>query len=156
MRKSKEVTDKEIMDACNKYEFMSEATVAVGLHKNTFISRAKKLGVYKPASSNSIAKKGGEATKNKIGYLIEDIFDGKHPQYPTSKLSKRLVKEGYKEYVCEECGISDWNNKPISLELDHIDGVRYNHKLENLRLLCPNCHSQTDTFKSKNIKNKNY
>lgn len=53
-------------------------------------------------------------------------------------------------YKCEECGISEWNNKPIILDLDHKNGNANDNSLENVRLLCPNCHSQTDTYKVKN------
>jgi len=49
-------------------------------------------------------------------------------------------------YVCVECGCSSHNNKPITLQLDHIDGNHTNCKRENLRLLCPSCHSQTETY----------
>jgi Zn finger protein HypA/HybF involved in hydrogenase expression len=59
---------------------------------------------------------------------------------------KRYLKEKFGE-ECVECGQkSTWNNKPLVLQLDHIDGNSDNNKLENLRLLCPNCHSQTGTF----------
>ena len=51
---------------------------------------------------------------------------------------------------CSECGITEWNGKPITLELDHIDGHHYNNDISNLRLLCPNCHSQTPTYRAKN------
>lgn len=56
-------------------------------------------------------------------------------------------KHGYK---CSCCGISKWNEKPLVLEVDHIDGNSYNNNEDNLRLICPNCHSQTDTYKAKN------
>lgn len=85
----------------------------------------------------------------KHAFDLQDILDGKHPQYPTSKLSKRLVKAGIKEYRCERCLISEWNSEPISLELNHIDGNNGNHALVNLELLCPNCHSQTPTYRNK-------
>ena len=52
---------------------------------------------------------------------------------------------------CLICGISEWNDKPIVLHLDHIDGNNNNFKRENLRFICPNCHSQTDTYCGKNI-----
>jgi len=53
-------------------------------------------------------------------------------------------------YKCEICGISEWNNKELNLECDHIDGIHYNNHPSNLRLICPNCHSQTNTFKNNN------
>lgn len=49
-------------------------------------------------------------------------------------------------YSCSICGICSWNNKPLSLDLDHIDGNSENNLPENLRLLCPNCHRQTETW----------
>jgi hypothetical protein len=51
---------------------------------------------------------------------------------------------------CEICGIDEWNGKSISLEIDHIDGIHTNNSPNNLRIICPNCHSQTDTYKAKN------
>ena len=51
---------------------------------------------------------------------------------------------------CQKCGITEWNNKPIVMELEHIDGNSDNNSLENLTLLCPNCHSQTPTYKNRN------
>lgn len=80
---------------------------------------------------------------------LEDIFDGKYPNYSSSKLLKRLVENGMKEYKCERCGISEWMGEKIALHLHHKDGNHYNNKFENLKILCPNCHSQTDTFAGK-------
>ena len=54
---------------------------------------------------------------------------------------------------CEVCGISEWNGKSLSLEIDHIDGLHTNNNSNNLRIICPNCHSQTDTYKAKNMGN---
>jgi 5-methylcytosine-specific restriction endonuclease McrA len=78
------------------------------------------------------------------------ILEGKHPQYSTLKLKKRMITEKILPYVCDECGISEWKNKSLTLQLDHIDGNSKNHRLENLRLLCPNCHAQTETWCGKN------
>ena len=61
---------------------------------------------------------------------------------------KRYLFE--KDYSCSECGISQWQGKRLNLELDHINGVNTDNRLENVRLLCPNCHSQTPNVNSKN------
>jgi len=82
---------------------------------------------------------------------IEDILSNKQVFHSSYNLLKRLVEEGYKEYKCESCGINEWLGKPISLQLEHVDGNHYNNNLENLKVLCPNCHSQTETFAGKNV-----
>ena len=61
---------------------------------------------------------------------------------------KRYLKE--KDNSCSVCGISEWEGKIIILEIDHINGIRMENYLSNVRLLCPNCHSQTSTFKGRN------
>lgn len=68
-----------------------------------------------------------------------------------SEILKRYLLEYGVSYKCSCCGISNWLGKPITLEIDHIDGLRNHNNLENLRFLCPNCHSQTDTWRGRNI-----
>lgn len=62
----------------------------------------------------------------------------------------RLVKEGLKEERCEECGLTEWRGKPLRVTLHHVNGDPYDHRLENLQFLCPNCHSQTPNFGGRN------
>jgi len=65
----------------------------------------------------------------------------------SSKLRRRLIEDGLKKEECEECRIGPfWNNKPLTLQLDHIDGDRDNNEISNLRIICPNCHTQTKTY----------
>jgi hypothetical protein len=66
-------------------------------------------------------------------------------------LKRRLLREGLKEPRCELCGIAEWQGKPLSLALHHINGDGRDNRLENLQLLCPNCHSQTENFAGRNI-----
>jgi Zn finger protein HypA/HybF involved in hydrogenase expression len=79
-------------------------------------------------------------------YLIENSV------VQSFKLKGRLIAEGLKEHKCECCGITEWNGKPAPIELDHINGNHHDNRLENLRILCPNCHAQTDTYRGKNKK----
>ncbi len=65
-------------------------------------------------------------------------------------LKRRLVELGLKADACEICGIEEWRDAPLSLALHHINGVCGDHRLENLQLLCPNCHSQTENFAGRN------
>jgi hypothetical protein len=70
-----------------------------------------------------------------------------------NKVGKTIVKRYLAEQHgdnCSECGISDWLGNPLVLEIDHIDGDAYNNRPENLRLICPNCHAQTPTYKNRN------
>ena len=78
--------------------------------------------------------------------LVENSY------YLSNRLKKRLIKAGIKQHKCECCEIVEWNGKPAPIELDHINGVRTDNRLENLRILCPNCHAQTKTYRGRNIK----
>lgn len=69
------------------------------------------------------------------------------------KLKKRLVRAGLLKDECSECGSENsWNGKPLTLQLDHLNGDSCDFRLVNLRILCPNCHSQTPTFSGRNAK----
>lgn len=83
---------------------------------------------------------------------LAEILEGLHPHYSSGNLKTRALREGYLKNQCEECGGTDvWNGKPITIQLDHIDGNCRNHRLENLRMVCPNCHSQTITWSGRRL-----
>jgi DNA-binding CsgD family transcriptional regulator len=65
-------------------------------------------------------------------------------------LKARLLRLGLKQEKCETCGVVSWRGAPLSFALHHVNGDRLDNRLENLQLLCPNCHSQTDTFAGRN------
>jgi len=80
--------------------------------------------------------------------LEEILVEGS--SYSRRSLKRRLVDEGLLDYRCRVCGIDEWQGQPLILQLDHKNGVGNDNRLENLRLLCPNCHSQTETFAGRN------
>jgi len=67
------------------------------------------------------------------------------------KLKQRLLSEGMMSHQCVKCMRTRWHEQPIPLELDHINGNNGDNRLGNLRLLCPNCHAQTPTYRGKNL-----
>lgn len=87
----------------------------------------------------------------KTSFKDEDVFVENSPLLGGVKLIKRLRRLGWK-YSCNECSLTEWRQKPITLHLDHINGINNDNRLENLRLLCPNCHQQTDTWGNKKRK----
>ena len=82
---------------------------------------------------------------------LEEVLVEHSAWVSSNNLRKRLLKEGLKEYKCECCGRTEWLGKPIKLELHHVNGVKDDLRLENLMILCPNCHSFTDNYRGKNI-----
>lgn len=140
--KQKSLSDEELFAAYEEHKTLGKMAHALQVPHITIHRRAQKLGLT--------FKNGGQNKGGSIKFDLNDILAGKHPQYHTGKLKARLIKEQVIENKCVGCGISEWNAKPITLQLDHINGNSSDHRLENLRLLCPNCHSQTDTWCGKN------
>ena len=152
-----ETEQKDFIKVCQESKSMAQAAVTLGLHFNTFKRRAQELDCY-------ITNQSGKGLKKSKNYIyskyrpkidLQEILNGNNPQYQTFKLKMRLFEKGIKTNKCEDCGLDEWRGKKLNCELEHIDGNRTNHKLENLKIICPNCHSQTETFRAKNIKSKN-
>lgn len=145
--------ENQVIKALNQNPFsMAEAARLSGLPFKTFEYHARKLGVYQPNQSGrgrrNLNKGPKKGPKGRIPIL--EILEGKHPSYKRAPLKRRLLAEGIKENKCEECGITEWKDNLLSMHLDHINGVNNDHRLKNLRMLCPNCHSQTPTYCGRN------
>lgn len=138
-----------INDAISKTTNMTSAYKLLGLERKTFKRMAEELGVYKPNPGDTTNHK----KEPRIKIPISDILSNK-VNFQSHKLKLRLLKEKIFDRKCYICNLSQWNEKPIPLELHHKDGNRNNNKIDNLILLCPNCHAQTNTYRSKNIKKR--
>jgi len=150
-----------LLDTSNSY---SDLLRNIGLNPkggnpNTLKKIIKEYGLDETTlniNRSNLLRQNAINTHIKTKKSLEDILDNKCSYNSSSKLLNRLIKEGIKEYKCEECGIISWNNKKISLQLHHKDGNCKNNKLENLKILCPNCHSQTENYCGKSSKRKEH
>jgi hypothetical protein len=149
----RKATNEEIINAAHTSASMYEAARKVGLNPTSFIIRAKKLGVYNP-NPNPNPKGKTQISKARQKYFnetitpLDDILQGMYPNYKGLYLKHRLYEAKLKKEKCEECGQKNsWNGKPLTLELEHVNGNKKDHRLNNLRILCLHCHSQTPTFR---------
>lgn len=137
---------------CNS---MNELLIRMNKNPNSG-SANKKFKEILSANNISISHfKGQSINKGKtLGFKfpLNDYLSNKR-KIKSHNLRLRLIQEKILEYKCDICLLTEWNNKPITLQLDHKDGNHFDNSLENLRLLCPACHSKTSTFRGANIGN---
>lgn len=120
------------------------ATLKVRLKQESINIDHIKLGL-----SSNLGRKFNKAAKSLEEILVENSC------YNRTLLKKRLIEGKFLRNFCYKCGLEPkWNNEYLSLQLDHINGNSIDNRLQNLQLLCPNCHSQTATFSGKRF-NKN-
>jgi hypothetical protein len=114
---------------------ISECEIHFGFARKTFMDAVKR----------------GELVTRPQGAPIETyLVSGRRTN--RTHLKQRLLAEGLKENKCERCGIRSWLGEPLSMALHHINGDGLDNRLENLALLCPNCHAQTPNFSGRNRK----
>lgn len=148
------------MFKCNEKEFESiweksltykEMCQFLGLFYHS--KNTKKIRLMGAKLNLSIPQKYSPKNQDENRYKYKESLEEimvSDSKYPTNRLKKRMINAKIINNICQNCNIREWNGKPISLSLDHINGKNNDHRLENLRLLCVNCHSQTPTYKSKN------
>lgn len=95
------------------------------------------------------ARQRGELVTRSPGMPLDTLLSGSRAR---SHVKRRLLHAGLLENKCSICGIADWLGQELHMHIDHINGVGDDHRLENLRMLCPNCHSQTATYSGRNVR----
>ena len=153
------------MSRSKVYVPTDEEFIKIVKESNSYSDCLRKLGLTtRGGSSSDILKKRinelnlsvdhfGKLNKQSstARYALEEILVENSSYHNISRLKIRLINEGYLEYKCACCGnTGQWLGKKLSLQLDHINGINNDHRIENLRFLCPNCHSQTNSFAGKN------
>ncbi|MGI0058755.1 MAG: HNH endonuclease [Nitrosotalea sp.] len=146
-------TDKQFIEAVKNNYSVRNVLKTLGLAPaggsyKTFYANVKRLDIDTSHFTGQGFLKGKTHNWAVKIPLEEVLVNGR--SCTTSSLKERLVKEGLLINQCCFCGISDWLDQPLSLHLDHIDGSNTNNLITNLRLLCPNCHSQTPTYCGRN------
>ena len=152
MSKIVNLTKEEILEFFERCESLRQIFAELGVNSNgsgsyrTFKKHCKKLGVEIPKF-----KKFYNYPRNTAKYTLDEILVENSTYSNSDRLKKRLIKEELMEYKCNECDIKKWNGKYIALHLEHKNGIHNDNRLENLELLCPNCHSQTKTYAGRNV-----
>lgn len=132
-RKYSKYTDEQILDAIAATPNFSRAAELLDINRKTVMAVARRHGIS--------SKRMREPDHDKV-LSIKTGRDG--------NIAKYLRKHSLMEEVCALCGgLPVWNGQPLTLQLDHIDGNPSDNRIDNLRWLCPNCHSQTPTFTNK-------
>lgn len=147
-------TNEQLIDAVKNSKTIMEVSRKLnlknlGANSKTIKKYILKLNIdtshfYSREEQLEIARQNIKSFSNEEMFC-ENFIDRKH-------VKKRIIKENLIEYKCQECKICEWNGKELSLHLDHINGINNDNRLENLRFLCPNCHSLTETYCGKKLK----
>lgn len=155
MSKNKRYTDEEFINAIKSSYSIREALIKLGLKgSGGNYKLAKRRTILLGIDTSHLTGQGHLRGKThnwakKIPLseiLVENLIQH---SFCSSKLKQRLFKEGRLENKCYKCGLTNWLGQSLSLELEHINGNSFDNRIENLIILCPNCHAQTPTYRRK-------
>jgi 5-methylcytosine-specific restriction endonuclease McrA len=142
---AKPLLENEIKEAQSKARSAMEAARLLGVSYNTYKKYARKYGIFENLKNpdGTGIRKGYNIKRGK--YALDDMIKGKYPNYPVHKFKSRLLKNGYKQEKCENCGFEERRiiDHKVPLVLNFKDGNRKNHQWDNLEMLCFNCYYLT-------------
>jgi len=158
MSKNASYTDQEFIAAVKSSASIRQALERLGLkaaggNYQTFNRKLTKLKLDTSHWLGQSWSKGKTIPNRKLKTRIPlDKILVKNSTYQSNKLRLRLLREGIFEHKCYKCGRKTWNGEDIALDLEHINGDNSDNRIENLTMLCPNCHAQTPTYRGRNKK----
>ena len=148
-----ELTDEQFINIIKSSTNVSEVLFKLGysVKGNSWgFSQVRKRMDDLNISPSEFKGKSAMVEKTKQSNLTAEMLFKENCKHNRNCLRRFIIKNNILPYRCEICGTSEWNGKTLSLEIDHINGINNDNRLENLRFLCPNCHSQTTTYGSRN------
>jgi hypothetical protein len=145
-RGSLRVTPTLFVDRRRKYDW----TDVQAYHDSgrTYRQCKAKFGFCAASWTNAVRR--GDLKPRSFGVSISQLLSD--PRRNRKHVKARLIRAGLLTNSCQSCGLSSWRGEPLNVHLDHVNGVKTDNRLENLRMLCPNCHSQTPTYGGRNLK----
>lgn len=147
-RRRKKYTNEDVVRATKTSLCISDVLDQLGLtkHGNNFKTIRKIINKLKIDISHFDKNVARHRSRNNTTWTFDNIFC-ENSKYGRGNLRRKVLKYKVIPYKCSICNnIGEWLNKPIELQVDHINGINNDNRVENLRFLCPNCHAQTDTF----------
>ncbi len=146
MKYSKDVLTEIVMKSRSKRECL--LTLGLKPYGGNYRVLQKHLDKYNIDTSHFLGQGWNKNNSPADIKPIEKYFNNEIP-ITNYKLKNRILKEKLKPYKCEMCGLSQWNNQKIPLELHHINGNNKDNSFGNLQLLCPSCHALTDNYRNR-------
>jgi len=148
-------TDQEFTEAIQNSKSIRQVLIKLGLapkggNYKTVHNKCNSLGLSMEHFTGQGYLKGETHDWANVFPMDQILVENSLYRGGSHKLRLRLIKEDFFEHKCYVCGLVEWLGKPIPLELEHINGQSDDNRIDNLTLLCPNCHAQTLTYRGKN------
>ena len=150
------ISDDELIEAWKTSWSLRQVLVSLNLapqggNYKTLRNRSLKLGL----TEDDFIQRPQKPAKEAVKLLVLNPLEGEKGVTNSKILMRRLIDLGILPEACCRCGITEYKGTPAPLELEHIDGDHFNNSLDNLTILCINCHSQTETYVGKNNRSSN-